>query len=256
VAAIEEFLKKGNDKLTQNVVLDLLFLDYTADESDQYGVNWNVIKSELRSDGVLGLTTAFNTLLEDDLAPTILGYTRESGKYAGSQVLINALDRYGVVSNIKKRRVVSLNNQVSKLIKGDELGYLAQSGGTATANVGSQDNLIPGILRTGDTIYMLPNAVEDKVVIQLSTRLSTFQNLRDVTSGDRAIETPETTSTELFLKFAVRDGQTLLLSGTSDETEEYTENSTAGSVALGGELGGKKSKKETLMLITPRVVHL
>lgn len=256
VSEISKFLENGNNKLTQNVAVDLHIIEYTANESDQYGVNWSLIKNEISGSGVLGFSTAFRTLVEDDLAPTILGFTKQTGKYAGSQILLNALERYGVVTSVKKRRITGLNNQVAKLIKGGELGYLAQSGGTSTANVGSQDNLIPGILKTGDTIYMLPNAVKEKVVIQLSTRLSTFKRLRDVQSGSRAIETPETNSTELFLKFAVKDGQTLLLSGSSDKSDNYNENSTLGVVALGGELGGKKSRSETLILITPRVIHL
>lgn len=255
VAAIADFLKRGNEKITQMVVVDIKIIEYSADESDQRGINWNVIKQDLAAGGAFGLKSAFNTLIQNDLAPTLLGYTQETGKYAGSQVLINVLDKYGVVSDVKNRRIVSLNNQVSKVVKGGELAYLAQSGGTSTANVGSQDNLVPGILRTGDTIFMLPNAVDGKIIIQLSTKLSRLQNLRQVESGGKSIETPETDNTDLFLKFAVNDGQTLLISGSSDDRSEYTENSTGGLVLLGGELGGRKRSKETIILITPRLVH-
>lgn len=255
VAAISSYLKRGNEKITQMVAVDLQIIEFTSEKGDERGVNWGVVKQDLATGGVFGLQTAFTSLMQDDLAPTILGFTQETGKYAGSKVLLNVLDKYGVVTDVKSRRVVSLNNQVSKLVKGGELGYLAQSGGTATPNVGSQDNLMPGILRTGDTIYMLPNAVDDKIVIQLSTRLSRLDNLRSVTSGDKSIETPETTNTDLFLKFAVQDGQTLLIGGSSDERNEYKENSTGGFLLLGGELGGRKSSKETLILITPRVIR-
>ena len=256
VSDISEFLDRGNDKITQMVAVDIKIIEYSDDEGDQRGINWNVVKQDLSTAGAFGLKSAFNTLIQDDLAPTLLGYTQETGKYAGSKLLINVLDKYGVVSDVKNRRIVSLNNQVSKLVKGGELGYLAQSGGTSTANVGSQDNLMPGILRTGDTIFMLPNVVDGKMIIQLSTKLSRLQRLREVESGDKSIETPETDKTDLFLKFAVKDGQTLLISGSSDERSEYTENSTGGTVLLGGELGGRKTSKETMILITPRLVHL
>lgn len=257
VAEIADFLKRGNDKITQMVAVDLQIIEFTSNEGDQRGINWSVVKQDLATGGVFGLQTAFDTLLENDLAPAILGYSQETGKYAGSQVLINVLDQYGAVSTVKSRRVVSLNNQVTKLSQGGEFGYLAQSGGTATANVGSQDNLMPGIIKTGDTIYMLPNYVGEKVVIQLSTFISDLANgsPRRVESGDKAIETPETNFSDMFMKFAVMDGQTLLISGSSDNKNQYTENSTGGLLAFGGELGGTKSRKETLMLITPRIVY-
>ncbi len=255
VAAIGDYIAAENRKLTQMIAVDIQIIKYTADEGDQHGVNWQLVKQDLVAGGVLALQTAFNTLLQDDLAPTILGFTQQTGKYAGSQFLINALEQHGVVTSIKHRRLVSLNNQVSKLVEGDEIGYLAQSGGTATANVGSQDNLIAGILKTGDAIYMLPNAVDDKVIIQLSTKLTSFKALRSVSSGDRSIETPQTTNAVLFLKFAVNDGETLLISSSSEERREYRENSSGGLILLGGEAGGKKSSRETIILITPRIIH-
>lgn len=256
VTAISDFLKRGNDKITQMVAVDFQIIEFTSSESDQRGINWNVIKQDLATGGVFGLKSTFNSLVQNDLAPTILGYSQNTGKYAGSEVLVNILEKYGAVTTVKNRRVVSLNNQVTKLSKGGERAYLAQSGGTATANVGSQSNLMPGILKTGDTIYMLPNYSGDKVVIQLSTYLSDLTNgtFRRIESGDKAIEAPETSFSDMFMKFAVNDGQTLLISGSSDNKNQYTENSTGGFVALGGELGGIKSRKETLMLITPRIV--
>lgn len=254
VDAIKDYISGENKKLTKMVAVDMQIIEFTSEEGDQRGINWNVIKQDLATGGVFGLKSAFNTLLKDDLAPTILGYSQSTGKYAGSQVLINVLDKYGAVSNIKKRKVVSLNNQVAKLIEGGEIGYLAQSGSSSTANVGTQDTLMPGLLKTGDAVFMLPNAVGDKIVIQLSTKITRFGKIRTVESGGKSIETPETTKSDLFLKFAVNDGETLLISGSSDDKKEYTENSTGGLVLLGGELGGNKSSRETIILITPRII--
>ncbi|PKG68616.1 hypothetical protein [Pseudoalteromonas sp. GutCa3] len=255
VSAISSYLERENKKITKMVAVDLQIIEFTSNEGDQKGINWNVVKQDLATGGVFGLTTAFTSLVQDDLAPTLLGYNQSTGKYAGSNVLVNVLEQYGAVSVATKKRIVSLNNQVAKVIGGGELGYLAQSGGTATANVGTQDNLMPGILKTGETIYMLPNAVKDKIVIQLSTKISNLEELRTVTSGGKSIETPETSKTDLFLKFAVQDGETLLISGSSENRSEYKENSTGGLILLGGELGGNKGQKETIILITPRIVN-
>ncbi len=255
VLNIEQYIESENKKLTRMVAVDLQIVEFTANEGSQRGINWSVIKQDLATGGVFGLQSAFDTLNTNELAPTILGYSQETGKYAGSQVLLNILDKHGVVSSVKHRRVVSLNNQVSKLVEGGEIGYLAQSGGTATANVGSQENLMPGILKTGDAIYMLPNAVNDHIIIQLSSKITRLDNLRQVTSGEKSIETPETTNSDIFLKFAVKDGETLLISGSSEERQEYTENSTGGLMILGGEYGGNNKTSETIVLITPRIVN-
>lgn len=101
---------------------------------------------------------------------------------------------------------------------------------------------------------MLPNAVDDTIVIQLSTKASDLKELRIVKSGDRSIESPETVLDETFLKFSVKDGETLLISGSSNSRNEYQQNSTGGLLLLGGELGGTKSTKETIILITPRII--
>jgi type IVB pilus formation R64 PilN family outer membrane protein len=255
VRSIETYLNHENTRLTQMITVDFQIIEFTSKKGDQRGINWRVIKKDLASGGVLGLKSAFDTLIQDELAPTILGYSQKTGKYTGSEVLINVLDQYGVVSNVKKRRILSLNNQVSKLIEGSEIAYLAQSGGTSTANVGSQDNLKAGILRTGDAIYMLPNAVNDQIIIQLSTKLTGLERIREVKSGGRSIETPETRFSDLFLKFAVKDGETLLISGSSQHRDVYNENSMGGLLLLGGELSGEKSRKETIILITPRIVR-
>lgn len=255
VQAIEKYINTSNDKITKMIAIDVEIFEYTANEGDQRGINWNVVKQDLATGGVFGLQSAFNSLVESNLPPTVLGYSQESGKYAGSQVLLNILDKYGAVSEQKKRRIVGLNNQVSKVDIGGMFGYLAQSGGTSTANVGSQDNLTPGTLRTGNSIFMLPSVADDKIVIQLSTKFSKLEEIRNVVSGDRRIETPQTSDTELFLKFAIQEGQTLLITGTTDSRLEYTENTTGGLIALGGELGGSQSTKETLILFTPRVVY-
>lgn len=254
VAAIGEYIKKQNDKLTQMIVVDYEVIEYSSNEGDQLGINWSVVKEDLASGGVLGLATQFTSLVGDGKAPTVLGYSQKTGKYAGSKVLIDALQKHGAVTSRQSKSIASLNNQVSRLIQGGDVGYLAQSGGTATANVGSQDNLVPGILKKGTAVYMLPNAVDDTIVIQLSTKASDLKELRIVKSGDRSIESPETVLDETFLKFSVKDGETLLISGSSNSRNEYQQNSTGGLLLLGGELGGTKSTKETIILITPRII--
>jgi type IVB pilus formation R64 PilN family outer membrane protein len=256
VGAIRRHIERENDRLTKMVAVDIQIVDATNSTGDTRAINWDVIKQNLAAGGVLTASSAFESLTRDNLAPSVLGWTQETGKYAGSSALISALNSYGVTTKTVTKRVIGLNNQVSKIQNGGEFFFLARSGSSSTANVGSEDSLTPGVIKLGDTVYMLPNAVGDEIILQLSTRMSALKTEvpRRVTDGNKSIEAPETLLDKLFIKFAVKDGETLLIAGSSEDSLQYIENSTGGTIALGGEKSGSKASKERLVLITPRII--
>lgn len=256
VAQIRRYIESMNQRLTRLVVVDIQIVEFSSREGENRALNWDVIKQDLASGGIINFSSAFSSLSNDNLAPSVLGWTQETGKYAGSSALINALNTYGVQTRTTSRRITGLNNQVTRIQNGGEFFFLARSGGTSTPNVGSEDSLTPGVLKLGDTMYMLPNAVGDEIVVQLSTRMASLrqENPRRVTSGSKSIEAPETISDELFLKFSVRDGETLLVSASSEDSVDFQQNSTLGSMLLGGQKGSSNTRRERLVLITPRIV--
>lgn len=253
VAAISEFLSAGNDRLTKTVSVEFQIIKFTATEGKSRALNLDILGNT--TGGVVTLESAFSSLAKSDLPGAALGFKQTTGKFAGSTALINLLNQYGVVTEEAKFPLVTLNNQVGKYVVGKNKGFLAQSGGTSTANVGTETTLIPGLLKTGDSLYVLPNVSGDKITLQVSTNLSNFKKFRTVASGDRSIETPDYDTNKLFAKFSVRNGQTLLIGGNKTLRNEYTENSAAGVIALGGEYGGEKTNSQTLMLITPRIMN-
>ena len=255
VDAIGAFIARENAKISQMVSVDIQIIEYSSESSEIRGIDWNVVNRELALGGLVDITQGFNALGSSDLPPTYIGYQQQTGRYRGASALIKVLNKFGAVSKLRSHKIISLNNQVSRIADGGDIGYLAQSGSTSTANVGSSDNLIPGILKSGQAFYMLPSTADDKVIIQLSSTYTRGLGLRTIESGGRTIETPETSTSDLFLKFSVDDGQTLLISGSSLQEREYSDNSTAGTVLLGGEIGGTQINKETVMLITPRIIR-
>ena len=255
VDAIGAFIARENAKISQMVSVDIQIIEYSSESTEIRGIDWNVVNRELALGGLVDITQGFNALGSSDLPPTYIGYQQKTGRYRGASALIKVLNKFGAVSKLRSHKIISLNNQVSRIADGGDIGYLAQSGSTSTANVGSSDNLTPGILKSGQAFYMLPSTADDKVIIQLSSTYTRGLGLRTIESGGRTIETPETSTSDLFLKFAVDDGQTLLISGSSLQEREYSDNSMAGTVLLGGEIGGTQTNKETVMLITPRIIR-
>lgn len=253
VAAIEHYLQQQNERLTRQVAIDVQIVEVTFTDNQQFGVDWQALLSSAGGEGVLGFGSNF---LND--AGTIAGqlsWQQLSGKAQGSQLFLQALAEQGLVQTSNQPRLLSLNNQIAKIVLEDNATYLAAAGSTATANVGTTDMLQPGVVTTGFELYVLPSIRAGEVILQLSTELSDLQRIDEVRSGDQLIQTPHTTRKKFFMKALVADGETLLLSGLRNDREQQNQQQSWWSLALGGRDDNRQRRSETLVLVTPRIVH-
>ncbi|MEI8651119.1 hypothetical protein P4S73_29640 [Paraglaciecola sp. Hal342] len=88
-------------------------------------LNWDVVSKNLSAEGVVSLTNDFSGSLVDGTA-AVLGYSKESGKYAGSSAFISALDNQGVVYNVIEPKITLRNNRIGKVINGADTTYSSQ----------------------------------------------------------------------------------------------------------------------------------
>lgn len=253
VQQIREYLMQQNRRLTRQVAVDVQVIDITFDDQEQAGIDWELVYQSASQSGIVNFSSGLLSSLTS--RGSQIGLEHHGGRLAGSQALINALSQQGVVEVSSHPRLVSLNNQISKIVLEDNATYLASAGSTATANVGSSDLLIPGVVTTGFELYLLPKIANAQVLMQLSTSLSDLKGIEQISSGDKTIQTPHTNRKKFFMKAMVADGETLLISGLKSTRQQWQQQKTLGSWIFGGNRQQVRQRSETLLLLTPRILE-
>lgn len=250
VASVRTYLAQQNERLTRQVVIDVQIVEVTFNDDQQFSIDWDAIVRTAGGEGVLGFASAQLSQLSGGQ----MVWQQQSGRARGSQVLIDALEQQGLVTTSNHPRVVSLNNQIAKIVLEDNATYLAAAGSSSTANVGRADILQPGVVTTGFELYLLPSIRDGEIILQLSTELSDLERIDEVRSGEQMIQTPHTNRKKFFMKALVEHGQTLLMSGLKNERQQQQRQQSWLSLLLGGSQVSGSRRSETLVLLTPHIV--
>ncbi|WP_113907323.1 hypothetical protein [Aliidiomarina celeris] len=254
VQLVREYILQQNERLTRQVSVDIQVIDVTFLDNKQTGIDWNLVHEATNGSGVLNL---FNPAGANQFLQRAQGalYQRGSGKFAGSELLIAALQEQGVVEVSNHPRMVSLNNQISKVVLEENVTYLASAGSSSTANVGSNDLLIPGVVRTGFELYLLPKISNQQVLLQLSTSLSDLKGIDEVSSGETTIQTPQTSRKKFFMKAIVQNQETLLITGLQNTRNQWKSQQGILPWLFGGQRSVQRQHVETIVLLTPRILN-
>ncbi|RTE86873.1 MULTISPECIES: hypothetical protein [Gammaproteobacteria] len=252
VQLVREYLLQQNERLTRQVAIDIQVIDVTFTNDNQTGIDWSLVYEATGGEQVLNLfQNGLNQFIGEQQG---LSITRNSGRYAGSEVLLSALRQQGVVEVNNHPRMVSINNQISKVVLEENVTYLASAGSSSTANVGSSDLLIPGVVRTGFELFVLPKISNQQVLLQVSTSLSDLLGIEEITSGETTIQTPQTTRKKFFMKSLVGNEQTLLISGLKSGKRHWQSKQGFLPWLFGGSQTDQSQRTETIVLLTPRIL--
>ncbi|RUO80387.1 hypothetical protein CWI84_04785 [Idiomarina tyrosinivorans] len=250
VERVRRYLAEQNQRLTKQVAIDVQVIDITFNDDAQQSVDWQLVAGfdgmrQRLQIGQLQTGQDFSGVMTQAL------WQRQGGRFDGSQLLVKALRQQGVVKVTHHPQLLSLSNQVAHLSIENETSYLASSGVRRTPDAGSDVLLEPGVVVTGFELYVLPKVYQHHVVLQLSTQLSDLLGLEQVQSGDNTIQTPRTSRKSFFLRAAVKQGETLLLSGFHNSREQDTASKGLLSWMFGGNRRHQTAQSETLLLLTP-----
>lgn len=213
---VAAYIKKINAGLLKQVFINVHVYEVNLDREDNYGLNLALAFQTANlsfspnftspsTPGVVGTSTA---------TPGSLGIDVLSGRYANSKAIFSALSTQGKTGLVTSASVLALNGEPVPLQVGNQIGYLASSTVSQSANVGTTAALQQGTITTGFSANFMPRILPDgRVLLQYSMNLSSLLNLTTVKSGGSEIQTPDV-STRAFLQRAVlRSGQTLVLAG-------------------------------------------
>lgn len=253
VQLVREYLLQQNERLTRQVAVDIQVIDVMFNDHDQRGIDWQLIGESVSGSSVLNLFSGASSVALSEQSAGIK-LQRQAGRLSGSEVIIAALKEQGVVEVSNHPRMVTLNNQISKVVLEENVTYLASAGSSSTANVGSSDLLIPGVVRTGFELYLLPKIANEQVLLQLSTSLSDLLGIDQISSGDKTIQTPQTTRKKFFMKAIVGNQETLLISGLQNTRRQWRNQQGFLPWLFGGQRQVQHQHAETIVLLTPRIL--
>lgn len=281
VDLIEKFISNLNRNLSKQVLVKIQVLEVNLNNDYTFGIDWQVITKAFHNSPFLlngsygtplsiqALTPQSDNPLTGATVPVPQFGTQGNGKKNSYTILINALNQQGKASVVSEPRVLCLNNQVSVIQIVTQQAYLASvqnttlagGGGTgsATTNVGTvTSQLTPGTLTSGLTLYILPKILKDKVYLQVNadiSRAGPFQTIESGSSGNiTTLQLPVLAMKHFNQRSMIKSGDTLILAGFRELTNQANANQLLSSQALGGKASSELSK-ETIILITPIVLN-
>ena len=150
--------------------------------------------------------------------------------------------------------VTTLNLQPAPIQIGNVKGYIPSSTTSNTASVGSSTTLNAGTITSGFNMTLLPRITQDdEVLVMISINMSSKPVFQTFTSNESSVQTADYDTKVLSPKVKLRSGQTLILSGFDEKSEDAT-HSGVGNPRFWG-LGGAQSRTSThtvlVVLITP-----
>jgi type IVB pilus formation R64 PilN family outer membrane protein len=266
IKSIAHYLHRLNHSLSREVALQVQVLEINLDKGFNYGINWRLIRDymhlKLGAEGQLGAPVKLRALGDNMLDNSAAGFIMRSvkGKWAGTDMLLNALGQQGKLSTVTRPRVVTLNNQVAEIDINTQTDYLREISQSSIVNGPTTVSLTPGTVKTGFTLFLLPKIQNNDVFLQLSSTLSNLIRIEtkgaslDERGNKNEIQLPTVVQKRFNQRTVIPSGATLVLAGFKQVHNEANKATMYGTSLLGGR-GAKKIDAETIVLITPTIIH-
>ncbi|WP_168194783.1 PilN family type IVB pilus formation outer membrane protein [Chromobacterium phragmitis] len=251
VDRVRRYIDGENAVLGRQVSLSVQVFSVRLTENSAAGIDWNLVYRAASS----GWGASFKTAGDALKGSGIFGITMNSGQFSGSSILFKALSQQGRVSTVVNTNVVTLNNQPAPVAVTNNQGYLSKVTVTAGNNGASPlAGVEQGMITTGFVMNMLPTLLDNRsVMLQVQIDMSELLELKEVTSGESTIQTPNTTSVQTMQRASLKSGQTLILSGF-----RRAKNNTSRKGVFAYE-GGSKSAgqddEEIIIVISPQLTE-
>ncbi len=246
---VAAYIENENKAMSRQVAINVTVLSVSLNDSDDYGINWNLVYNNLRQQ--YGMTSASPVSVDNNLFSVgVVG----SSRFAGSTAVINALSKQGKVRRQTTASVITLNNQPVPVQVAKQTSYLQSSQTTIVPNVGPSITLVPGSVTSGFNMSILPHVLANgTVLLQFSTDISSLRRIREVQSGTSKIETPEIDTRNFLQRVSMKSNETLIISG-FEQTDDNLDRQGVGdprNFILGGGVKAGASKESIVILITP-----
>ncbi|EAP0276927.1 PilN family type IVB pilus formation outer membrane protein [Salmonella enterica] len=254
---VSHYVDEQNREMNRQVQLSVKVLSVSNTRNEQFGIDWGLVYKSLQQVGatlnnaggdIAGATSAGVSILDTA--------TDSAARFSGSSLLIKALSEQGDISVVTSQDSTVTNLTPVPIQMADQTVYVAGSATTTTTDVGATTTLTPGMITTGFNMTLLPLIRQaGDVQLQVNFNLSDPPTIRSFTSkdGNSYIEMPYTKLRSLSQKVNLRAGQSLVLTGFSQDNTSVRKSGTftPGNFLFGGGRKGEHGRSTLVIIITP-----
>lgn len=254
---VSHYVDEQNREMNRQVQLSVKVLSVSNTRNEQFGIDWSLVYKSLQQVGatlnnaggdIAGATSTGVSILDTA--------TGSAARFSGSSLLIKALSEQGDISVVTSQDSTVTNLTPVPIQMADQTVYVAGSATTTTTDVGATTTLTPGMITTGFNMTLLPLIRQaGDVQLQVNFNLSDPPTIRSFTSkdGNSYIEMPYTKLRSLSQKVNLRAGQSLVLTGFSQDNTSVRKSGTftPGNFLFGGGRKGEHGRSTLVIIITP-----
>ncbi|HAF1624237.1 TPA: PilN family type IVB pilus formation outer membrane protein [Salmonella enterica] len=254
---VSHYVDEQNREMNRQIQLSVKVLSVSNTRNEQFGIDWSLVYKSLQQVGatlnnaggdIAGATSAGVSILDTA--------TGSAARFSGSSLLIKALSEQGDISVVTAQDSTVTNLTPVPIQMADQTVYVAGSATTTTTDVGATTTLTPGMITTGFNMTLLPLIRQaGDVQLQVNFNLSDPPGIRSFTSkdGNSYIEMPYTKLRSLSQKVNLRAGQSLVLTGFSQDNTSVRKSGTftPGNFLFGGGRKGEHGRSTLVIIITP-----
>ena len=272
ILAVERYLKKMNRALTRQVRVALKIVEVQLNDTFQFGIDWDLVRSIDSGKGLLSfIAPSYTNTSVSSLGSSQFIWAQSTGRMAGTNTLLNIVQDQGKVSILTEPTLVTLNNQIGQVLIQNQQLYITQVENTLNENT-SQNSVETGTVNTGLVFYVLPKVRGEDVILQINGTLSSLLSLDKfnlstgaissdnsgsdpaaTNGGSNFVQLPEVNTRYINQRAVIHTGDTLILAGFKSLSNTANREKVLYSQALGSQ-AGLSQNTEIIFLITPTIL--
>lgn len=237
VRQVAAYIADINQRLSRQVALTVNVWALEISDDAEAGIDLQAI---FANDDVSIVAGSLSSLG----GPSTASATIVSGKLKGSTGVLRALKEWGNASQVTSGGGLVLSNQPVPIQSIKRIAYLAGSSSTQS-EYGQTSEITPGEVTTGFAMTIIPHILDRRrVLLQYSINLSSLDELTEFSTQDLTVQLPKTSTRAFSQRSQMQMGQTLVLAGFQDQTQQL-----ANSLGLLN-FGRGRQYTKTLLVIT------
>jgi len=271
----EHYLKKLQDKVQLQVLIDVQLLSVTMSEGKTTGIDWSQLYALQNFDVSINHITNNNVNAFDATGATTTAIAANAIHGVASIInikghaklneVIKFLKTQGNVNSISNPKVLTLNNQPALITAGTEYFYKLKStqtlAGVAGAGAQSSNEEVQSVF-SGVLLTITPEISDDQT-ITLKINPSLSETTTDISQQDNSQRTmpPDLNRRQLSSVVTVKDGNRIILGGLINTSNTLTSNKVPllGDIPIISSLFKYEEKvrkvQELVIIIEPHIIH-
>ncbi|MBW3779577.1 hypothetical protein GL272_22155 [Aeromonas veronii] len=250
----DAYMQKVQNSLRKQVRLKIRYLTFKSRLGDEKGVDWNLVYKSGR--GNLMFDTGKMGFAGGSSAPAKISIKAGSGRFDGSELVVNALQEQGNVTVVTEPSLTLLNNRVGEIKLVDTTEYTQNVKVQASGDNQVSTETVKGRYNEGYTFYVLPKVTDrNEIYLQLSSDFASLNSIEKEIINEVIQKNPSVNSTAFSQSTRLAPGETLIVNGYKQTLNKNGDKTTFGIPLLAGGTSANQNVVESIVLITPVIVE-